>query len=557
MEKQSKLTFGQIIAITAAVVVSVALALWINFSSDIEDIRFNSEPVDKLYGKFTVTLINASGESTIETELPARFNGAKAGDIIRITTTLSASELNGRYIAFYRQQTWADVYLDGELMLEADRDPELPFPMSAGSRWYIFKLPQDVEGKELCIELTSQFDKYAPIVPKIISGSKSAIVYMILHNARFPILIGVPTITLGAICILLGLLYKKRFNGRVILLGMLAMDISVWYLLESRISQVLFGNIALFSFVLFACHYGMPLLATALLLTFETFNKHKFTHVLFWLSLASFIGIHIVQILGLAYYIEMVAVVHVLLILIILDVLLSFIHEKKSRKLIAEIYVYKAFLILSVFAVIDLIGFYLLRGYLVGTFTEVGLLVFIVYLIYTACRKYYETEIDIAKNEIYHELAVKDLMIGLANRTAFEQEMSRLREASSPEEAVYFLFADVNNLKAVNDTYGHDSGDDCLVNTARLLRECFCEPSICYRIGGDEFCVICRGLNDKDIDARIEQLYSQVKSVDDQTVYPYSIACGYHIIDDEGADNCLKKADAMMYQEKMRFKNKG
>lgn len=555
MKRQSKLNLIKTLAVLFAILISAVMFIWIYLTSDIADIRFNNEPAKSLGGAFNVTCSSDSGETVIKTELPSRLETAKAGDEITITRALSADDFEGDCIAFYLQQSWANVYLDDELLWETDRAPELPFPMSAGSHWYILRLPENFDGKILRIEITSQFDKFAPILPEIFCGTKSSIIYMITHNARFSILMGVSTIVLGITCILLGLvLYRKKSDGRMILLGMLAVSISAWYLLESRVSQVLFGNIALFSFVLFACHYLIPLLITSLLLTYETFNKRKFTHVIFWLSFASFIIVQILQVTGVAYYIEMLFIMHIMLILNALNIIISYIQEKRSGKPIQDIYIYKAFGFFAVFAAFDIICLYLIPNFRIGNASEVGLLLFIGYIIYTVFREFYEIEIDIAKSEIYHELAVKDLMTGLANRTAFEQEMSALRN-SDLTETVYFLFADVNNLKSINDTYGHVSGDDCLISTAHILAECFTEPSTCYRIGGDEFCVICRGITDKKIDALIEKLHSLVKVKDEKTIYPYSLACGYHIIDSDGVDECLKKADAIMYKDKSRYKN--
>lgn len=556
MKKQSELSLTKTIAVTVVIAVSAAMFLWIYLASDVEDIRFNDKSVRKIVGEFKVNCVSDSGESTIEAELPSRLETAKAGDTVIISKTLRASEISGEYIAFYRQQSWVDVYLDGELLAATERNPDLPFSMSAGSHWYIVKLPADFDGKELRVEMTAQFDEYAPVLPELYTGSKSSIVYMVLHKAKFSILIGFPTMTLGITCVLFGLLLqKKKTNGRIILLGLLAVTISVWYLLESRATQLFFGNIPLLSYLLFTCYNLIPVLTSALLLTFETFNKHKYVHAVFWISVASFLAVQALQVSGAAYYIELIAAVHILLILIILSIIASYIYERKSKKPTDEMYIYKALLILSGFSLVDLTGFYVQPAFMVGTASKIGLMFFIIYLIYTAFRQFYETEIDIAKNEVYHELAVKDLMTGLANRTAFEQEMFRLRTEPPHDGEVYFLFADVDNMKAVNDNYGHTSGDDCLIKTAGILMECFPEPSCCYRIGGDEFCVICKGLAAGDIDKGIERLYSLVSAKNKETVYPYAVACGYHIIDGEGADACLKKADAEMYKKKIQNKN--
>ena len=80
-----------------------------------------------------------------------------------------------------------------------------------------------------------------------------------------------------------------------------------------------------------------------------------------------------------------------------------------------------------------------------------------------------------------------DPLTHLFNRRAFEQELARLADAPRAA-AVQF---DLNDFKQVNDRYGHAFGDVCLCDAAACVREGFCGIGTAYRIGGDEFCVLC------------------------------------------------------------------
>lgn len=296
-------------------------------------------------------------------------------------------------------------------------------------------------------------------------------------------------------------------------------------------------------------------MVTALLLTFETFRNQKYMRIMFWISCASFLLVQLLQVTGITFYIKLVPIVHVLILFIIAGILFNYIQSKRHRREMKDIYIYKALIALSCFAVGDIILFYLFPAMHVGTLTKVGLLFFIVYLAYTGLKQFYQMEMEAAKTEVYHELAVKDLMTGLANRTAFEQEMSRLRESLSAQTGtLHFFFADVNNLKTINDQYGHSQGDDCIIKTARALTECFLAPCTCYRIGGDEFCVICKGFTEEELNERTKQLQFLISQYDAETIYPFCVACGHHVIDKDGVDECLKKADALMYEQKAMIK---
>jgi diguanylate cyclase (GGDEF)-like protein len=96
------------------------------------------------------------------------------------------------------------------------------------------------------------------------------------------------------------------------------------------------------------------------------------------------------------------------------------------------------------------------------------------------------------REEELQVMALTDSLTGLANRRAFmdqlEQAHARATRRGSP---VCVLFCDVDHFKAINDTYGHASGDEVLREVAARVRTHFRTEDIVGRLGGDEFAVIC------------------------------------------------------------------
>jgi diguanylate cyclase (GGDEF)-like protein len=106
-------------------------------------------------------------------------------------------------------------------------------------------------------------------------------------------------------------------------------------------------------------------------------------------------------------------------------------------------------------------------------------------------------------------LAIGDELTGLSNRRGFEMLGGRLLEAARRLElAVTVVYADLDNMKPINDEHGHDAGDRALIETADILSRVLRNSDLIARPGGDEFCAVLAGAESDDAAqaaARIEQ----------------------------------------------------
>ena len=104
-------------------------------------------------------------------------------------------------------------------------------------------------------------------------------------------------------------------------------------------------------------------------------------------------------------------------------------------------------------------------------------------------------EYDEKEKRRLEEIAYKDYLTGLYNRNYIEVWNERiLPEAQYP---VTFIFMDCNDLKKINDAYGHKEGDMLLISMAALMKSCFDDPRCTlFRLGGDEFLVLCCGMDE-------------------------------------------------------------
>jgi diguanylate cyclase (GGDEF)-like protein/PAS domain S-box-containing protein len=163
----------------------------------------------------------------------------------------------------------------------------------------------------------------------------------------------------------------------------------------------------------------------------------------------------------------------------------------------------------------------------------------------------------------FAEQALHDPLTGLANRTLlFDRlrlEITRI-ERSGTGVAVFYL--DVDGFKAINDRRGHDTGDEVLVRTARRLSRVVRPGDTVGRIGGDEFVVICGGLdNGSDVDqmqARIEKAIRRpllLGNENERVTASIGVAIGN--VSTEEPEAIISRADDAMYLAKRRRRAAG
>ena len=208
----------------------------------------------------------------------------------------------------------------------------------------------------------------------------------------------------------------------------------------------------------------------------------------------------------------------------------------------------------------DIAWFYMVPSGRVAIFMRMGILVFIGYLGYGALRQVGDLRVQETKQKLYQKLAFQDILTGLKNRTAFEKEMNEIRteekewKTEHPKENRVVLVTDMNGLKKINDGLGHTKGDEAIIRTGSLLKQSFEGVGNCYRIGGDEFCVLSRVERMEDFEEAYREFRAAVRRAAEQTEYQYAVSVGYCVVDESGIDECLKKADRLMYEEKSRSK---
>ncbi len=165
-------------------------------------------------------------------------------------------------------------------------------------------------------------------------------------------------------------------------------------------------------------------------------------------------------------------------------------------------------------------------------------------------------------NKRLFDLMRRDALTNVNNRVAFEDKTNYLQFQinSDPEFKFALAMFDVNSLKLINDSQGHEAGDEYLLRTCHLICDVF-KHSPVYRMGGDEFIAVLTGEDYDNCDELVAQLNSRLSPYSKTLPLPddyVSIACGLAVYG-SGKDNSvmdvLKRADEEMYKDKTAKKS--
>jgi len=166
-------------------------------------------------------------------------------------------------------------------------------------------------------------------------------------------------------------------------------------------------------------------------------------------------------------------------------------------------------------------------------------------------RKVIEREMHSRANEL-ERLALTDALTGLLNRRQFEDDLKRFTEQSreNPGQLLSMLVMDLDKFKQLNDSYGHQIGDQALRDFGSAILKCKRDMDPAYRYGGDEFIMLLRGADENQgelVAQRIQDVYLQMRSANNNT----SVSIGIAMFNgQETAAAFFQRCDEAMYQGK-------
>ena len=473
---------------------------------------------------------------------------------------------NQRAILFRTTHTCVEILLDGKEIYQYGREKDAPaFMKSPGSCWHIVDIPENSNGKTLEVQILPTYPGYYGNELVVSYGTRGECVLRILKDSFGTLLISCGILFSGLISLMLFLSCKRKKkrvrsdarNEILLNLGIFSLLIAIWSLDQCGFMQFLVPDgrtlyyIDLFSLLLF------PIPFTFLL---YDICRSKYSKGVMHLSILFMVNMAveiILQCAGVIDIFKLLPVTHTLMMITIVYTFAIIHYEAVELKNeAAREFKYPVYIIM-IFGAMELIMYYIRDFKKTSIFLPLGTLVFIVVLIWIQVSRFYDQYVRKQKLVYLQRMANMDMLTEAMNRNAYENMSKYLDEQEIELKTTGVVLLDLDDLKIINDTYGHEKGDEALKLCYQCIRQAFKNEKNCFRIGGDEFAYVYHSEEKDQIPSCISILNRILKEKTRDFVYPLSISAGYaYYTPDTDIDfkDIVRRSDTMLYRQKRRKK---
>lgn len=547
----------RIFAMLLCLVLGLSMVIADLVYSNPDDVRLRCDKMSE-YASDWVIAVN-SEERGIYT-LPQVLD-TTVSDVVTLTKNLPVDMKDNTEISFRASHRNVRVFIDDELVYTFGWDNNRLFGNTPSSAWIIVPTDSSMSGKSISIELTSVYSSYCTKINTVYFNSYGVTGYYVINNKIINLDLCLFLAVLGSVLLTAAIILRKTkpVAQSLLALSFLSVLSGLWGAIGTKSLQFFIGNVTLiynaefFLFLLFITSF------LSFFLSLDEYKDDRVMKIFFWCSIINFVAVELLQLFSIADYIITMSYIHVFVLIVALYILIrTFITLIKDRQTGSA----RAMPLISIsvfllFVILDFVRFYLPHKlyYDETLFVKLGMVIFVclwgINLIYQSSKLITKAK----ESELLASLAYKDYLTGLKNRTAYESDLDKLNDSKA--EDVTLLLFDMNNLKRVNDAFGHSKGDYALNKTAHIIDDSFKEFGTTYRIGGDEFCTIVKNADQKTLAAALYLVQSKMKQFVAESNMDVSLAYGYsktEYANGFGTKEAFDQADFEMYSCKKRMK---
>lgn len=415
-----------------------------------------------------------------------------------------------------------------------------PYIMSSGksygSSFHFIKLPHSNFEKMLEIKIYPIHDDLSGLIDYTGIGDTGHYIYTFIKMKLFPFSMSMLIFMLGLIITIISFLIKlqeKTRNG-MRNFGLLGVMVGVFSAFSTLIPQILFGHSTMFHAIEYVLLIFLPYPIICYVCTILNLKKF-YSNLICAIVLIDYTILSTLNYLGISDFHENHMMFHSVILITILLIFALIIYNRKSidfkKGVFTSYIVWIGFIITLITSLIDLTR-YLMRSTLYDytTFLRIGFLIFITMVLIKYIAVIQQETKLVSTTQLYRKLAFTDILTGLGNRAAFSKKESKLGNKLAEGEITEILCCqlDLNDLKLVNDGYGHATGDKLIKSAASIIKQAFKDEGVFYRVGGDEFTIFISGDNSEErYNACLKTMFELEKESESEAELPIPISFAY------------------------------
>lgn len=486
-----------------------------------------------------------------------------------IYTTIPLNLPEDFALCFRTKHAYVDAFINDKPVYETKYAESRFYTDSAGTTWVRIPFKASDRGCALRIDYTLAYDQSNCGIRDAVYCKAEGFILNEIYERLPSLFICMAYVVIGVILITIGIIASRFIKNDYSLfwLGALTLSVAMYCFFETQVLQIFVSNTRLIHLCVM---FSMAMIPVPAIAYGSSFLEYKFKSVAFSVMIISFVSFFILTLLNalnITDYHTNILVLQVLIILamIILGIgiigyILNYIHRQKKTNIYVTAMII-GLLCIIITGFVDIIRYWKHDDGNAASYLRIGFFGFLICFSIASCERIvyaFQTSIHA---KVISKLAYEDGLTGLKNRTSYQEKIDSIEANKTPTGVIMM---DLNNLKHVNDTFGHEDGDALIINAAKLIKKSFAIPcSDCYRIGGDEFVVLIQDQNDdtKSIDIRCRECISILRQsycdFNDSNDEPYDviIACGYDIYESGKTFKATADvADSLMYEDKRQLK---
>lgn len=485
--------------------------------------------------------------------LPVRERKMK-GDRYTLIKKAEQSHLDSECIGFFAFAKKVRFYINEKPVKEFGfKDIYKPYRHSAGSRYYIVQLPKIKIGDEIKIDIWQEQELYQGNLKEILLGSESSIYLEVILTHGLSFGFSILLFMLGLVSIAINIWARKKIQSgpMTLFLGLTTIACAFWLVSENPILTMLIPNQPLKNTITFLSVMIVPIPLIIYAENTNAFSSNCMTRLFTLMFTINAVLTFALQYFNILDFTYSVTSYHILVFAFLPYVCYKVITYLKKKAIKRKILFISTSLILIVGGTITLIILYINREVRIEPVQFATIL--LIGIVITDNIHYIFESLTIAERErIFELMATKDYATGAFSRNAYLKQINTFKEE---EDFMGIILVDLDNLKYINDNYGHIMGDEFINLGYKIMTKVFSDKI--YRIGGDEFIVFKKDRRFKEIEAIIQKFQKELDKERETVTYPLGASIGYSIWDitsGQKYEDALLKADKQMYRYKQKNK---